>query len=140
MSSSFQNISNLSHFERIYRLSMVVILSREHNTKINFVRKSWADKRRKRKYVNSPLLRRIGEMEVKLPGFLTPAPYGSKMSVSSSTLCLNISNFESPQYAFLVYSILHCESITAYSASCNRTPDASSNSKRDQLEKGTYRT
>jgi len=100
---------------------MVVILSREHNTKINLVMKSWADKRRKCKYVNSPSLRHIGEMEVKLPGFLTSAPYGCKMWVSSFALCLNISNFESPLYAFLANSILHCEFVRGHSVGCNRT-------------------
>jgi hypothetical protein len=113
---------------------MVVILSREHNTKINLVRKSWAEKKGKCKYINSPSLRRIGEMEVKFPGFLNSAPYGSKLSVSSSTPCLNISNFESPLYAFFIYSILHCGFITGHSAGCNRTPDASSNSKREHAE------
>lgn len=134
------NIFQICHIlKEFISCSMVVILSREHNTKINLVRKSWADKRRKYKYVNSPSLRRIGEMEVKLPGFLTSAPYGSKMSVSSSTLCLNIStnisrNFDSPHYAFLAYSILHCEFITGHSAGCNRAPDVSSNSKREHPE------
>ena len=114
--------------------SMVVILSREHSTEINLVRKSWAEKRRNFKYVNSPSLRGIGEMEVKLQGFLTLAPHGSEMSVSSSTLFLNISNFESPHYAFLVYSILRCGFIRGHSAGCNRTPDASSNSQREHPE------
>lgn len=98
--------------------SMVLILSRVHNTKINLVRKCWADKGRKRKYVNPPSLRRIGEMEVKLPGFITSASYASKMSVSSCSRCLNISNFEIPHYAFFVYSFLHCEFNIGHSAGC----------------------
>lgn len=110
-------------------------MSREHKTKINPVRKSWADKRRKRKYVNSPSLRCIGEMEVKIPGFLTSAPYGSEMSVSSSTLCLNISNFEKSTLCFFgVYSILRSEFIREHSVGCNRTPEASSNLKTEHAE------
>jgi hypothetical protein len=35
---------------------------------------------------------------------------------------------------FWVYSILHCEFITGHSAGCNRTPDASSSSKREHPE------